>query len=55
MVLKMKSPDPNKGRNGKGDKNRTTSLKQFQKKYDKIKWQRPSGSSPNMISERQQR
>ena len=40
----MKKPDSNKApSNGKGDKDRTTNLNQFQKNYDKIKWQRPSG------------
>ena len=29
--------------NGKGDKNRTANFNQFQKNYNKIKWQRPSG------------
>ena len=29
--------------NGKGSRNRTTNLQQFQNNYNKIKWQRPSG------------
>jgi hypothetical protein len=45
----MKKPDSNKdSSNGKGDKDRTASLSEFQKNYDKIKWQKPSGSSPNI-------
>lgn len=43
----------NNGQNGKGDKSRTTSLNQFQKNYDKIKWQRPSGSLLNTKYPRQ--
>ena len=45
----------NAGQNGKGDKNRTTSFKQYQNNYNKIKWQRPSGSESNMTSEHRQR
>ena len=45
----------NAGQNGKGDKNRTTSFKQYQNNYNKIKWQRPSGSLSNMTSEHRQR
>ena len=44
----MNKGEPNKcSKNGKGDKNRTASLNQFQKNYDKIKWQNPSGSLLN--------
>lgn len=29
--------------NGKGDKNRTSNYKQYNKNYEKIKWLNPSG------------
>jgi len=54
MVLKVKSREPNKcPDNGKGDKNRTASFNQFQKNYDQIKWQSPSGSLLNTKYPRQ--
>ena len=49
---KVKSSKPHS--NGKGDKDRTTNLNQFQKNYDKIKWQRPSGNLPNINSQSQE-
>ncbi len=39
--------------NGKGDKNRTANFNQFQKNYNKIKWQSPSGSLLNTKYPRQ--
>jgi len=45
----------NNGQNGKGDKSRITSLNQFQKNYNKIKWQKPSGSQSNTTTEPRQR
>jgi len=53
----MKDCNSNKcptSQNGKGSKSRTDSFSQFQKNYDKIKWQHPSGELLNTETRKQE-